>query len=118
MTRLVFVRSGKNKMTIKELPDADARQAEKDGWGQIVNDPKTDARAYSVSIDADHMQKADAYFDRQQQGYANREMTTQPSPAVRSSPLGEPDGGEDATVASPLTGKASPPKGKKTARTK
>lgn len=110
MTRLVFVRSGSNKRMIKEMPDADARQAEKEGWGQLVNDPKTDGRSYSLSDEPDHAEKADAYFHRQQQGYANRELTSAPSPTLRSSSSGELGGGVDAQQRQ--TGEPAPPSGR------
>lgn len=97
MSRLVFVRAGHRKMSFVELSDGDARQAEKEGWAQIVDDPRTNAHSYSVSIEPDHIEKANAYFDRAH-GYENRELSSGPSPAVNrsSSPLAEPDGGADA----------------------
>ncbi|HMF66380.1 MAG TPA: hypothetical protein VK602_02080 [Phyllobacterium sp.] len=117
MTRQVFIRAGTRRMTFQNMPDADARHAEKEGWGQIADDPRTNADSYSESLEPEHVEKANAYFHEQQQGYRNREMTTAQSPAERSLPLGEPDGGED-TIASPMTGKTSPLKGKKSATNK
>jgi hypothetical protein len=109
MTRVVFIRAGQHKMTFKEMPDKEAWQAEREGWGQVADDPRTNAHSYSVSIEQDHIEKADAYFNRAQQGYENRELSSgpSPSPVERSSPLAEPDGGDDAPQRQ--AGKVSPP---------
>ncbi|HMF67105.1 MAG TPA: hypothetical protein VK602_05800 [Phyllobacterium sp.] len=109
MTRQVFIRAGRRRQTFQHMPDVDARHAEKEGWGLIADDPRTDARSYSVSDEPEHTEKADAYFNRNSEGYQNRQLEAAPSPPPHTpATVVEPDGGVDA--ASP-NGKTTPPKG-------